>query len=99
VTEPIACSLGAGELSARLVEIAEVGRAGLLAALVREREAVLQFAPHVRGRLEAVVAAEAACCAFLAMSLREAGGAVELRIEAPEGAEAVLRDLAGAFGA
>jgi hypothetical protein len=99
VTEPIACSLAAGELSARLAQIAAVGRDGLLDADVSQRVAVLRFRADVRARLEAVVAAEAECCAFLAMSLRDGGEAVELRIEAPEGAEAVLRDLAATFGA
>ncbi len=96
---PIACSLGARDLSVRLAEIAAVGRDGLLGADVSERVAVLRFRPEVRGRLEAVVAAEAECCAFLAMSLRDAGDAgLELRIEAPAGGEAVLRELAAAFG-
>jgi len=57
---PIACSLTASALHARLAEIAAVGRDGLLDVEATPRLAVLRFRPEVRARLEAVVAELAA---------------------------------------
>jgi hypothetical protein len=47
--------------------------------------------------VDAVVAAEARCCAFLTMEVREEHDAVVLTIVAPEGAEPVLSELVDAF--
>lgn len=99
---PIACSLTAAELPARLAEIGAIGRASLLGAEVSPSTAVLSFrgGGDTRARLEAIVAAEADCCAFLAMSLRDTGaGAIELRIAAPPGGEPVMHELVAAFQA
>ena len=96
---PIACSLGAADLAVRRSEIGALGRDGLLRAAIDGPRAVLVFRVEVRGRVEAVAAAEAECCAFLAMSVHEAGaGEIELRIEGPPDAEPVVRELAAAFG-
>ena len=95
---PIACSLGAADLAARLAEIRAVGEEGLVRADVDGRRALLVFRAGVRTRVEAIVAAEAECCAFLDMSLRDAGdGALELSIATPPGGEVVLHELVGAF--
>ncbi len=48
--------------------------------------------------MEAIVVAEAQCCAFLRMDLIDEDGTLVLTIEAPEGAEPVLGDLVAAFG-
>jgi hypothetical protein len=53
----------------------------------------------VRERLEAVVAAESVCCAFLTMRVRVAPDSLALTIDAPDGAEPVLAELVGAFTA
>lgn len=96
---PIACSLGADQLPARLETIRGLGCDGLLHSSVNGRTAHLSFRAGVRARVEAVVAAEARCCAFLEMSLEAApDGAVELRIEAPPGGETAMRELVDAFG-
>jgi hypothetical protein len=96
---PIACSLSAAELPARLAAIGAVGREGLVDARVNDAQALLRFRADVRPRLAAIVAAEAQCCAFLAMSLGDADGhdEVELRIEAPPGGEATMHELVAAF--
>jgi hypothetical protein len=97
---PIACSLSAAELPERLAAIADLGRAALLAARIDPTSAELRFAAGsgVRRRVEAIVAAESQCCAFLAMRVEDEPDAVLLTITAPVGAELVLADLVDAFG-
>ncbi|MGH2702815.1 MAG: hypothetical protein ACRDJ2_13720, partial [Actinomycetota bacterium] len=89
--QPIACTLSAAELPTRTAEMAAIGKASLLSVEVRGRTAVLRFRASARPRvrLEAIVAAEAECCAFLTMELRDRAEVVELTALAPEGAEPV----------
>jgi MerR family transcriptional regulator, copper efflux regulator len=93
---PIACSLSAGELSDRLAEARALGRSSLVS---RGEDGALRFRgdPDTRARLEAIVAAESRCCPFLSFDLREEAGSLVLRIDAPEAALPVARDLADAF--
>jgi hypothetical protein len=97
---PIACSLTAAELPGRLAEMAAIGRSSLLEGEASGRSALLRFRDEAgtRARLAAVVHAEAECCAFLTMRLGDAPGEIRLTIEAPAGAEPVLRGLVTAFG-
>lgn len=96
---PIACSLTATELPARLETLAALGRDALLDHRLEGSRAELRFAAHdgVRDRVDAAVDAESRCCAFLDMRVTEAPGAVLLTITAPAGAEPVLAELVGAF--
>jgi hypothetical protein len=96
---PIACSLSATELPARLAAMADLGRDALLEARTEDRHAVLRFAagPGVRERVADIVAAESECCAFLAMQVSNTPNEVVLSITAPEGAEPVLDELVSAF--
>jgi hypothetical protein len=96
---PIACSLSPTELPARLSEIADLGRTALLSSRTHGARAELRFArrPGVRDRLDAIVAAESRCCAFLAMSVGGERDAIVLTIEAPPDARAVLQELVDAF--
>ena len=96
---PIACSLNAADLSARVREMADLGRAALLEARHEPTGAELRFAAGagVRDRVERIVAAESRCCPFLAMSVSEEPDALVLSIDAPDGAELVLRELLDAF--
>ena len=95
---PIACSLSATELPARLAQIAQLGHA-LIDVKLTGTHATLRFVAGagVRERVTSVVAAESACCAFLAMQVRDEPDAVVLDITAPEDAERVLHELVGAF--
>ncbi len=97
---PIACSLSASDLSKRLADMAALGAAALLGVEVGGTHAELRFAAAagVRDRLDAIVAAESECCAFLAMAVSDGPGAVVLTIDAPAGAELVIEELVGAFG-
>jgi hypothetical protein len=95
---PIACSLNGPDLRRRLADIAAIGAD----ALVFEAEGgALRFRnePATRARLEAVIAAESECCAFLRFELRERGDELELEIHAPEGAEPMADELARVFQA
>ena len=93
---PLACSLDAGALQDRVAEMRAIGRDALIAA---DADGVLRFraTPEVRERLERVVAAEAECCPFLGLDLRERDGELRLTVAAPEGAEPVAAGLAEAF--
>ena len=89
---PIACTLSAAEMPARLAEIAALAAR----AVEEEQDAdrlVLRFRHEgeTRVRLEALVAAEAECCAFLQFVLIEDAEAVSLTITAPPGQGDVLR--------
>jgi hypothetical protein len=96
---PIACTLNATDFRQRLAEMAAVGSAALLDADHDGRRARLRFADGVRDRVDAIVAAESSCCAFLDMDVTEEAGAVVLSIAAPEGAELVLEELVDSFRA
>jgi len=95
---PIACSLSATDLPARLGEMKRLGQDALLSV---HGDGTLRFRvdAETRSRLEAIVAAEAECCPFLDLSVREEAGALVLEIGAPEGAEPVVADLVSAFEA
>lgn len=97
---PIACSLSAREFVRRQAEIAELGSAALVDARQDGAHAELRFAgDEVRRRLEALVAAESACCSFLAMRVADEPDGVVLSIDAPADAKAVLGELVEAFRA
>jgi hypothetical protein len=96
---PIACSLSAADRSSRLAEMSAIGRSALRGAETTARHARLRFraGSGTRARLAAIVVAEAECCAFLDMTLREKTEVIELTINAPAGAEPALEELVAAF--
>lgn len=79
--------------------MADLGRDALVDAHTEPTRAQLRFVAGagVRTRVDALVAAESQCCAFLTMSVSEEPGSVVLTIETPEAAEPVLAELVGAF--
>jgi hypothetical protein len=93
MTEPVACSLSGPELKERLAEIAAVGEH---AVRVGDR---LHFSADAttRERLEAIIAAESRCCAFLSFELRESGDELILKIDAPADAKPIAAELVNAF--
>ena len=99
---PIACTLSPAQMKGRGDDIRALGRAALVSVECGERHATLGFrpGPEVRERVEAIVAAEAECCAFLdfAVSVGDED-ATMVTIEAPEGGEATVRGLAYLFAA
>jgi hypothetical protein len=95
---PIACSLSADELPARLAEVRAVGKDALL-AVTPEGSLHFRADDTTRERLEAIIAAESQCCSFLRFELAEESGALVLSVAAPEGAEPLAQDLVDAFAA
>jgi hypothetical protein len=96
---PIACLLNATEYPRRLAEMADVGRAALLEVVYDRLRAELRFAAGegIRERIDAIVAAESDCCAFLTMRVEDAPDLVALTIEAPDEAGPILAELVDAF--
>ena len=96
---PIACSLDADELRQRLAEISAIGGEALRHVQSSPGQAVLRFTAddETRVRLEAIVAAEARCCAFMDFQLVHEADATVMTISAPDGAELVLDDLVDAL--
>lgn len=95
VEVPIACSLGAQDLDARLGEWRR-----LLAAVTgtatgeQSGELVLHFhADTSVADLAKLCAAEVTCCPFFTFHLGIGADAVTLRVTVPPGAEAMLVDL------
>ena len=94
---PLACTLDAAALGERTAAMRRIGEGALLAARAASGHAELRFAPAARADVEAIVAAEAECCAFLAMDLRDVGDELVLTVDAPVGAEPVVDGLVSAF--
>ena len=97
--QPIACSLSATELPERLADMADLGNAALLEIRRAGARAELLFAAGatVRERLERIVAAEARCCPFLNMRLRENAGVITLHLQVPEGADQAVSEITDSF--
>ena len=89
---PIACTLGAEDREARQTAARELGERALVAVHVRERGARLRFRGE-HERVDALVAAERACCAFLEFATTRNGEYTELEIRTLEGGEPMLRGL------
>lgn len=98
-SQPLACSLSAGDLQPRLDEIAAVGGENLIGRALEDGRHVLRFQsdPATRDRLERIVAAESDCCSFLDLTLAERDGELVLTIAAPTDGQFVADDLALAF--
>lgn len=96
---PIACSLGAEDLAARLDLIAALGAENLISRSTEDGAHLLRFrrGEGVRRALESVVAAEAECCAFLDLAIREEPDALVLAIDAPAEGAPIAAELAAAF--
>jgi hypothetical protein len=97
--QPITCTLGTSDLRLRLDEIAALGADALIAREVSDGAHVLRFRldDSTRRRLEEIAAAEARCCGFLDLSIRERDGDLVLTIAASEGGEQLAEALALAF--
>ena len=92
---PIACSLDAGDMSARLAQFDELARDALIERCdvpggVQLR---LRNTAEVAQRARRLIAAEARCCPFLAFDLRDEGGALRLEVTGSEMARPVIDEL------
>lgn len=96
---PIACSLSADNQRVRLGELRTIGRRSLLSITRAERAPVaLDFRSDAatKADLERIVAAEAQCCAFLDIRLRD-GDRLRLTIDGPQDAAPIIDEMVGAF--
>jgi hypothetical protein len=89
--EPIACSLGTGDYSARVAEwrdlLADAPRVDVVGGV----RATLPTS--ALERTVALAAAEQACCAFYAIRIDLHGSTFDLTLTAPPGAESMLAGL------
>jgi MerR family copper efflux transcriptional regulator len=92
MTDPITCTLDAADRTARLTHARELGEQALVGLEVSGSRAVLRFAGASES-VDALVAAEQACCAFFEFSMTRLGEDTELEIRTPAGGEALLRAL------
>lgn len=97
--QPIACTLGASDLSQRLDEIAAIGAESLLGHEAGGGVHTLRFRQNeaTRRQLEEIADAEARCCSFLDLGISERDSDLVLTIAAAEGGEPVAQALALAF--
>jgi hypothetical protein len=98
---PVVCSLGAGDLEARLAEIGAVGAESLIEHRREGAVHLLRFRADAgtHERLEGIVAAEAECCAFLDLKLKAGCCELVLSVAAPEAGRLTADGFAMAFGA
>lgn len=82
-TVPIACTLGADDLKARLDRIAELARQHLLTERREGGALHLLYASAAAPELKEIVSLEQECCAFLKFELAERAKVIELTITAP----------------
>ena len=95
----IACSLGPRDRQRRLTAIRRLGEAALLDVEARPDGSLLSFrdSDGVRDQLAAIVHAEAACCAFLGLTIDSEAGRLTLTISAPPDAMPTVRELTASF--
>jgi hypothetical protein len=87
---PIACTLTSGDYATRLAWIAELNRTALRSHDRRGLALHLVYAQEAADRVRELVQREQQCCAFLQFAVRDAAGAIQLTIEAPEEARGAL---------
>lgn len=97
---PVACTLGASDFAERIASIEALNRRSLVRQERDDLVLRLVYEPGARAAVEALVAQERACCAFLDFDLAETRDGLRLTITAPErartGAEAMFDEFAGA---
>jgi MerR family transcriptional regulator, copper efflux regulator len=95
---PIACFLDAAGMRARESELARLGHSLISVSRPDRAPAVLRFTAdeETRNRLDRIVAAEAECCPFLDLRVRQ-GQTLELTIDGPDDAAPVIAGLVSAI--
>jgi hypothetical protein len=93
----IACTLGAGDLKARVASIQDLARRSLKASQREPLRLHLTYGPEALAEVQDLVAKESDCCAFMDFDLRHDEAAVELTITAPQAAAAAADELFAHF--
>lgn len=94
--EEYVCTLTTDEAPARAVQIRRLA-AGLVSRRRHGREVAVRFAPELAPVVREFVRDESRCCDFFAFDVTAYDDAVELRVRAPVGAEALLDGLYEVF--
>ena len=91
----IACSLTAGQYASRTKAMSALAERALVHREATPHGERLTFddADDVRQDLEAILAAESACCPFLAFELSRDEGYLVLRISGPEAVRPLIAEL------
>jgi hypothetical protein len=95
----IACSLSAADYRERLAAISKIGASSLIDVAERPSETVMRFrySAETLDKLRTIVSQEAACCAFLDLSLGILDEEIVLTLAAPEEARPIVEDLVRSF--
>ena len=97
-TQPIACTLSAGDYLERLAMIAALTREALLSYRRRDLVVELRYDPGAAERVRDLVRREQECCPFLAFEVTEGvGDAVRVSIRAPDEARGAVELLFNQF--
>jgi hypothetical protein len=96
---PVLGLFSSAGLADRLAVISKVGTSSLIDVEERPRETVLHFrySTGTRDELHTIVSQEAACCAFLNLSLGISDEELILTLAAPEEARLIVDDLVRSF--
>ena len=91
--------LSATDLRERGEELRALGADGLLDSTGEAGRAVLRFRPDpsIRQRVDAIVAAESECCAFLDFRVEHGHDATVLTVSAPNGGAETMQELVAAL--
>ena len=95
---PIACTLSAGDLKARLASIDALNRAALRAHRREDLLLELTYAATAAAAVREMVRREEECCAFLDFNVVEDDDAVRVVITASEAARIAFESLFEQFG-
>jgi hypothetical protein len=89
---PIACTLAPDDYAARIESLSALADS-LLSREPIPGGARLIFGDEVERELEAAIAAEAACCPFLTMTLERTQAGLTLDVTGPAEAEPIIAEL------
>lgn len=92
-SQPVACSLAAGDFQERVAWIATLTRDALRSYDRDDLVLHLRYAAEAASRVGEMMRKEETCCAFLTFDMHEFGDEVCLTITAPENARAVADAL------
>jgi len=90
---PIACTLSASDLHARLDAINDLSRSALQRHIRSDLQLHLFYDLAAADRVRAMVAAEQHCCAFLNFVIEDEAGALHVTVTAPESARTATEEL------
>lgn len=93
--QPIACSLSSTDHAQRIEDLAALSAQALLDRIRIDGGQRLVFvdAPGTESGLRTAIDAEAACCAFLSLTLRRDGHRLLLDITGPDTARPIIEQL------